>query len=56
MASICLGLNELNELIEAEGRIYASLHWPSLVQVMACRLVDAKPLHEPMLEYCWLDT
>ena len=25
---------------------------PSLVQIMACRLVGAKPLSEPMLEYC----
>ena len=24
----------------------------SLVQIMACRLVDAKPLSKPMLEYC----
>ena len=22
---------------------------------MACRLIGAKPLSEPMLEYCWLD-
>ena len=22
---------------------------------MACRLVGARPLSEPMLEYCWLD-
>ena len=22
---------------------------------MACRLASAKPLSEPMLEYCWLD-
>ena len=28
---------------------------PSLVQVMACRLFDAKPLPEPMLVYCQLD-
>ena len=25
---------------------------PSLVQIMACRLFGAKPLSEPMLEYC----
>ena len=25
---------------------------PSLVQIMACRPVGAKPLSEPMLEYC----
>ena len=23
---------------------------------MACRLLGAKPLHEPMLAYCWLDS
>ena len=28
---------------------------PSLVQIMACRLVGAKPLSEPMLPYCQLD-
>ena len=42
-------------LVEAEWRIYASVKWPSLFQIMACRLVDAKPLSDPMLEYCWLD-
>ena len=35
-------------------------HWhhptsPSLVQVMACRLFGAKPLSEPMLDYCQLN-
>ena len=25
---------------------------PSIVQIMGCRLVDAKPLSEPMLVYC----
>ena len=27
----------------------------SFVQIMACRLAGAKPLSEPMLEYCYLD-
>ena len=40
------------KLIEAEWRIYASVNKPSLVQIMACRLDGAKPLSEPMLEYC----
>ena len=33
-------------------------HWTgsSLVQVMACRLFGAKPLPEPMLVYCQLDS
>ena len=32
-------------------------HWTgsALVQIMACRLIGAKPLSEPMLEYCYLD-
>ena len=25
---------------------------PSLVQTLACRLLDYKPLHEPALAYC----
>ena len=29
---------------------------PSLVQIMACHLDGAKPLSEPMLEYCQLDS
>ena len=28
----------------------------SLLQIMACRLFSTKPLSEPMLEYCQLDT
>ena len=28
---------------------------PALVQVMVCHLFNAKPLSEPMLEYCQLD-
>ena len=33
-------------------------HWigSALVQIMACRLIGAEPLSEPMLEYCWLDS
>ena len=26
---------------------------PQLVQIMACRHAGAKPLSEPVLEYCW---
>ena len=40
------------QLIEAEWRIYALVNKPSLVQIMACRLDGAKPLSEPMMEYC----
>ena len=28
---------------------------PSLVKIMACRLIGAKPLSEPILTYCYLD-
>ena len=35
--------------------IYASVNYRSLVQLMACRLVGAKPLPDLILEYCWLD-
>ena len=30
-------------------------HIPTLLQIMACRLIDAKPLSEPVLPYCQLD-
>ena len=44
-----------NQLIEAECRILPSINLSSLVQIMACRLIGAKPLSEPMLDYCQLD-
>ena len=40
------------QLFEAEWRIYASVTKPSLVQIVAWRRPGAKPLSEPMLEYC----
>ena len=40
------------QLIEAVWRIYTSVNYPSMAQIMACRLAGAKPLSEPMLEYC----
>ena len=39
-------------MINDERRIYVSINLPSLVQTMACRLAAAKPLSEPMPEYC----
>ena len=42
-------------LIEAEWRIYVSVNKTSLVQIMTCRLVGAKPLSQPKLVYCQLD-
>ena len=39
-------------LIEADWRIYASVNFPPLIQIIACRLVGAKPLSKLMLEYC----
>ena len=44
--------NVVFELIEADWRIYAWVIKPPLVQLIACRLVGAKPSPEPMLEYC----
>ena len=44
------------QLTEAEWRIYASVKLPSLVQIMACRLVADKPLSETMLGYCYFDS
>ena len=38
------------QLTEVEWRIYASIIWPSLVKLMACRLVNAKALSEPSAE------
>ena len=38
--------------IEAEWCIHASANLPSLVQIMACRLVGAKLLSEPVPVYC----
>ena len=40
------------QLIKAKWRIYALIIWPSLVQIMACRLFGVKPLSKPMLGYC----
>ena len=42
--------------IEAEGHIYVSVNLSSLVQIVACRLVGANPLSEPLLEYCSFQT
>ena len=39
-------------LTETEWGINASVNWPPLVQIIVCRLVGAKNLSEPMLEYC----
>ena len=47
---LCAWFNSLN--IEAEWRIYPPVNYPSLVQIMACRLVGDKPFSEPVLEYC----
>ena len=46
----CLALDVLTHW----GRVthYVSVNYPSLVQIMPCCLVGAKPLSEPMLEYC----
>ena len=36
-------------------RIYASVNWSALVQIMACRLFGTKPLSKPVLGFCQLD-
>ena len=55
-AALYIGGDELtlnlHLLMEAEWRIYSSINLPSLVQIMACRLVGAKPLSETMLAHC----
>ena len=30
--------------------------WPALVLVITCHLISAKPLPEPVLTYCWVDS
>ena len=35
--------------------LVSKLYISSLVQILACRLIHAKPLSEPMLDYCPLD-
>ena len=45
-------LQSVVNIIEAERGIYASVNLPSLLQIMACRLVGAKQLFEAMPEYC----
>ena len=37
--------------IEAERRTYVSVNLPSLIQIMAYRLVGTKPSSQPILEY-----
>ena len=37
-------------------RIYASVDWTIIGSKMACRLVGAKPLSEPMLEYRYVES
>ena len=54
--NMCLLTFKLNkhtksQLIEAERRIYAAVNMPTFVQIMACHLIGAKPLPEPMQEY-----
>ena len=51
-SSLSLWIWKSFKLIEAEWPIYASVNDPSLVQTMAWRLAGAKPLSEPILEYC----
>ena len=70
-AALCLGLHVLRAVQgDCDGQLCNSfsIHSlrtsdaymrhqsrPSLVQIMACRLLGSKPLSEPMLHYCQLD-
>ena len=49
--STSLGLNGLTPL-PLEPHTCVSELGPHLVQIMACRLIGAKPLSEPIPEYC----
>ena len=40
------------EPIEAGWHMYESENKPSMVHILACRLVGAKPLSKPVLDYC----
>ena len=42
----------VNQLISPSAAFMRQWIESALVQIMACRLVGAKPLSEPMLEYC----
>ena len=35
-------------------RKYALITYAITVQIMACSMTGAKPLSEPVLQYCWL--
>ena len=41
----------VNSLRPSDACIYTSLYFPWLVQIIACRMVDAKPLSEPVPEH-----
>ena len=45
-------LKQVNPLSEAKRRIYAPVNYPILVKIMGCRLIGAKPLSEPLMDYC----
>ena len=47
-------MNGSPQLIQAAWGIYAAVG-PSLVQIIACRLVGGKPLPEPIMAYCQMD-
>ena len=51
-ALIHLLISLKNNVTAVVSHIYALVNYPSLVQIMACRLIGAKPFSEPMLEYC----
>ena len=51
----CLGLDVLTHLRRVT-HVYRSVHWPTLFQIMAGRLVGAQPLSQSMLTYSQMDS
>ena len=50
------GTSRFNSLRPSDAYMHQfNIHIPTLVQIMACCLLDIKPLFKPMLPYCWLD-
>ena len=49
------GANDSDSLTHPSAAYMRQRTGSALLQIMACRLVGAKPLSKPMLEYCQLD-
>ena len=51
----CAGIMKTSSATSDDKVNSTTIFGPSLVQIMACRLVGTKPLAEPMLGYFLLD-